>query len=419
MNLSSSNIRKCARHPQVTWNQLQSCVQIDRVTTYILEHRLWSAPLDSLRSTVLTLSNFPKHISDLTPELLSSMLSTNSTSPVKVISFMVEYTGSGDGWSGRLYRLYQIQYAHLTRDELPERLIIKLSTGIWMGHEATIEPEFYLTFGSRVSNVEIPKCYYIARNPHSPVQSVLLLEDLSFNYQPLDDKHSLTDSNLFFLVASVASLHAEFFNHPLLHQQTYSWLTPLTSSVKHYQTMYANKMADPMFREHLESNLSPKAFAYACMLVSHIPHIFQALSDEPYTLSHGDFWINNMFVRRGQPHRLILFDWQTCCRANGLIDVVFLIRLFGSVRARLLEPQILELYHQTLVKYGVSQYDLGAIREDYYSLALPFMLLFRAGWRVLREEDCKELIMLLEDIAAYGMRNESMKCDCPLPIWRD
>jgi hypothetical protein len=70
---------------------------------------------------------------------------------------------------------------------------------------------------------------------------------------------------------------------------------------------------------------------------------------------------------------MVLFDWQTCCRANELVDVVFLLRLLGRDRARSLELQVLELYHQVLIKYGVSQYDTSEIYEDYYSLALPYM----------------------------------------------
>jgi hypothetical protein len=362
------------------------------------------------------LPDFPKEISDLTPELLSSMLSTNFNSPVKVTSFMFEQIGEGKGWNGRLYRLYHIQYAIPTTDDLPDCLIIKLSTGFWMERVASIEPEFYLKLGPRISNIKIPKCYYTVRHPQSPHESLLLLEDLSLNYEPLGDKYSLDDSKLFFLIASIASLHAEFFKHPLLQQETFSWLPSFNSSIAHYQTAYEHKMADKQFTDWLESNLSRKAYAYAKALLGHLPHLFQTLTDKQYTLSHGDFWINNMFVQRGQSHRLVLFDWQTCCRANGLIDVVFLIRLFGSVRARLLEPKILPLYHQVLVKYGVSQYDLTAICEDYYSLALPFMFVVHSSWKVIKEKYYNEIAMILEDIVTYGKKTERLMCDCELYV---
>jgi hypothetical protein len=175
-------------------------------------------------------------------------------------------------------------------------------------------------------------------------------------------------------------------------------------------------MADTEYTQLLESKVSHKAYAYAKALLTHIPHLFQTLTDEHYTLSHGDFWINNVFVHRDQSHRLVLFDWQTCCRANGLIDVVFLLRLLDSDRARLLEPGILDLYHQMLVKYGVSHYDASDIRDDYYSLALPFMFVIISSWKHLKDSKFNKVRMMLEDIVTYGKKSKRTTCECELGI---
>ncbi|CAF1082625.1 unnamed protein product [Rotaria sp. Silwood1] len=352
MNLSSSTIRACARNPSVTREKLQLCIQLDNITTYIIQHQLWSTRVN----TMPALSVFPNEITDLTLELLSTMLSAYSSSSVKVNSFMFEQIGVGKGWNGSIYRLYDIQYSSDSTDYLPPSMVLKLSTGIWLQRVASIEPEFYLKLGPRISNIEIPKCYYVARHPHSSNESLLLLEDLSMNCDPLDSKGSLKDSTLFFLIASIASLHAEFFNHPLLRQEMFAWLPSVNSTLTHYHTEYVLKMTDKEFTQLLESRVSPKAYTYAKALVTHIPHLFQTLTDEHYTLSHGDFWINNLFIRRSQSHRLVLFDWQTCCRANGLIDIVFFLRLLDTDRARSLESQVLQLYHQTLVNKDLSPY---------------------------------------------------------------
>jgi hypothetical protein len=365
---------------------------------------------------VPALSVFPNEITDLTPELLSYMLCAYSNSSVKVISFMHKQIGVGTGWNGSLYRLYDIQYSPDSTDYSPASMVLKLSTGTWLQRVASIESDFYLKFGPRISNIEIPKSYYVARHPHSSNESLLLLEDLSINYEPLGSKESLTDSTLFLLIASIASLHAEFFQHPMLQQEMFTWLPPLNSTLTHYHTEYALKMADKEYTHLLESKVSQKAYTYAKGLLTHIPHLFQMLTDEYYTLSHGDFWINNVFARRDQPHRLVLFDWQTCCRANGLIDVVFLLRLLDPDRARSLESQVLDLYHQTLVKYGVSHYDASAIRNDYYSLALPFMFVIVSSWKILKESKFNKIIMMLEDIVTYGKKSERTICECELGI---
>jgi hypothetical protein len=308
MNLSSTTIRACARSTFSTRDQLLSCIQLDSVTTYIIQHHLWSTQLDARPTTVSTLSILPKEITDLKPELLSHMLCAYSNSSVKVVSFMAEQIGVGRGWNGSVYRLYNIQYSSDSKDYPPSSMILKLSTGIWQHRVASIEPEFYLKLGPRISNIEIPKLYYVARHPHSPNESLLLLEDLSTNYDPLGRQESLEDSTIFLLIVSIASLHAEFFNYPLLRQEMFAWLPSLNSTLTHYHTEYALKMADREFTQLLESRLSHKAYVYATALVTHIPHLFQKLTDDCYTLSHGDFWINNVFIHRDHPNRLVIFD---------------------------------------------------------------------------------------------------------------
>ncbi|CAF1138543.1 unnamed protein product [Rotaria sp. Silwood1] len=300
LNISSRTIRACARNTFATRDQLHACIQLDKITTYIIQHQLWST-----KPTIMSApSVFPNGITDLTPEILSSMLSTYSISSVKVNSFRFEQIGVGTGWNGSLYRLNDIQYSPDSTSCLPSSVILKLSTGIWLQRVASIEPDFYSKLAPRISNIEIPKCYYVARHPHSPNESMLLLEDLSIDYDPLGPKESLKDSTIFLLIATIASLHAEFFNHPLLQQDTFAWLPSLNSTLVHYHSEYALKMTDREYTQLLESRVSPKAYAYAKALVTHIPHIFQTLTDEHYTLSHGDFWINNIFVRHNQSHRI-------------------------------------------------------------------------------------------------------------------
>ncbi|CAF1319494.1 unnamed protein product [Rotaria sordida] len=107
MNLSSSTIRACARNTFTTREQLHSCIQLDKITNYIIQHQLWST--QSTKMPVLP--TFPNEIIDLTPELLSYMLSAYTSSSIKVNSFMFEPIGVGKGWNGSLYRLYDIQYS--------------------------------------------------------------------------------------------------------------------------------------------------------------------------------------------------------------------------------------------------------------------------------------------------------------------
>ncbi len=68
------------------------------------------------------------------------------------------------------------------------------------------------------------------------------------------------------------------------------------------------------------------------------------------------------------------------------------------------------------MKYGVSQYDASAIREDYYALALPFMFVFFSCWNIPRMNKSEEMALMLEDIVMHGKKTQRMTCDCELGI---
>ena len=416
LDLSSTVIRACSRNDTVTHEQLQLCTQIDSTATYILQHHLWCTREDALSVDLLSIPMLSHQIDDLTPELLSQMLSKSSNILVKVISFLMERIGVGKGWGGPIYRLHNIQYSSASNGNVPQSMVLKLSTGIWNGRVASIEPDFYLNLAPRISHVEIPQCYYVARHSDTPNKTLLLLEDLSLTCKMLDQKQMLDDSIVYFLITTVATLHAEFFEHPLLLKKAFTWLPSLDSTLTYYQTKYSREINDRHYMKMLQSKLSSKAYAYMNALCTHIPHLFQALTNRRYSLSHGDFWINNILVRCDQPHRLVFLDWQTCCRANGLIDIVYVLRLLGSERARSLESHVLKLYHQTLMKYGISHYDLSEIRDDYYSLALPFMFIFFVCWDIPTRAKLNEMVFMLEDIIMNDKTTKRMICDCELHI---
>lgn len=151
MNLSSGSIRACAREGMVTREQLQSYVQLDKVTDYILEHQLWSTKIPMVPS----LLSFPTDITNVTQELLSNTLSTYSNLPVTVDSFESQRIGVGKGWSGSVYHLSDIRYSGDNVDSLPSSMILKISAGLWLERTAANEADFYVKLGRQIWNIGI------------------------------------------------------------------------------------------------------------------------------------------------------------------------------------------------------------------------------------------------------------------------
>ncbi len=407
LNLSSTAIRNCSHNPSVTYEQLQLCTQIESITSYILQHHLWNANTSGLPSAISSHSVRPYEIADFTPELLSQLLFTRSNDSIRVISLQKEQAGIGLGWGGPIYRLYNIQYSTANAENLPRSMILKLSTGNWNSELATMEADFYLKLASRISHVEIPRCYYAARYSHTSQETVLLLEDLTLSTRHLYQQKIIEDSTIFSLITMIASLHAEFFEHPMLKQKEFQWLPSLNSKITDLSKMFSERMSNQSYVQSFQSKLSDMAYQYLTTLYTYITKLFDILSNQNYTLCHGDFWITNILVYLNDSNRFVLLDWQTCSRMNGLIEIAFILRLFGSERARLLESKALEFYHKTLVKYGVSQYDATAIQNDYYTLALPFIFIRFYCWNNQNICNIDQLCSILEDIVMYKTKIDS------------
>lgn len=216
------------------------------------------------------LSTFPDKSDTITHKLLSYMFSVYSNTSVNVTSF----------------ELRQVIY-------LPSNVVLKLLHA--GGYLATIEQKFYLSFEPRISNVKISKWYYVAQHPHILERGLMLFEDLNIHYDSLESINSVEDSTLFFVIASIASVHAEFYEHPLLQQNAFTWLCSLESLYAEYLNQYVSTMNDQIYTKLLQLPMSNESYTYISGFPGQLSLLFQRLSDEHYTLSHNDLWINNAF----------------------------------------------------------------------------------------------------------------------------
>lgn len=406
LNLSSTAIRSVAHESSTNRQErIHANTQIDQVALYIISRSLWNTRIHMLPVAILADEVFPQTIDRLSNELLCKMLSEFIGEDGKVASFMSKRIGVGKGWGGTVHRLYEIEYSSGLTAIAPRSLIFKISTGIWNNDVVTSEPEFYDQLRHRISHMEMPECYYTARSLTDKKQSILLLEDLNetcsaVNFRKIEDERYLLP-----IVAAVASLHAEFFKQPMLKSENFAWLISPLSKLAHYQITYESLMNNGLL-ETLNGKISSEAFRYLSTFLERIPDILRQISEENYTLVHGDLWINNMMLRNNEPHRLVLLDWQTCCRANGLFDIAFLMCHISRQRTREFEEHVLEIYHKTLVKYGVTSYTAENLRHDYYTIALPYIFLNFCSWKHRWINKFHEIISLLEDIVLYDHGNQ-------------
>jgi thiamine kinase-like enzyme len=178
------------------------------------------------------------------------------------------------------------------------------------------------------------------------------------------------------IVASLAQIHAHWWNHPQLGKAIG---TPLSSnaaqaSIDRLQTSFAP------FLDYLNDALLPgQRTAYEQILASSFLHRRSARlqAQRMVTLIHGDAHTNNVMLPRDPMHgRAILIDWHLWGIDVPLHDLAFLMALHWSAeRRRALEQPLVRSYYDQLLQQGVAGYTWDDCWTDYRESVIVMTLI--------------------------------------------
>ena len=203
----------------------------------------------------------------------------------------------------------------------------------------------------------------------------VMLEDLDVPGAVLCPE--LDDEGVMATIASIAKLHAAFWNAPELasgalgvkpHNAT--WYQPgWGDDLAGYWPRFAAKWRAPDARR--PSELSAEAFAAGELIIAHFGWIQDQLSMRPHCFNHGDVKPPNMFMMPGNVPAFI--DWQYTAVGKGCQDIIFfLVEGYDIAEARRLEPLAMRKYHQALLQAGVPDYSFDDLTRDWQLAAMHF-----------------------------------------------
>jgi hypothetical protein len=253
------------------------------------------------------------------------------------------------------------------------------------------EVRFYQELAHRVE-VRTPRPYYSGMDVPSG-RFVLLLEDLAPG-RCGDQLASCSLNEARLALREVAKLHAAWWNDPRTAEL--SWLPaigdPLLTQV--IQTLYQQSW--PFFIQTLGDRVPALVLEVGERFGANFGALAETAAGQPFTITHTDFRLDNMFFDLPDGSPLAVIDWQLVQRGSGLVDVTYFLagNLPPEVR-REHELALLRTYHEQLLRGGVSGYDFAQCQDDYRRAAL-FLLIFI----VTNREDV--------DFAAYGERAQSL-----------
>jgi len=282
-----------------------------------------------------------------TPRLLDDVTATwmSEALGVGIDSIDVQTIAAGEGFMGQLAR---VRIAS-TDAAAPTSVIVKLPTadpgGHMIGQMMRVwerEHHFYRELAP-LMGIRVPAALVNIAEP-----PCLVLEDLSPAVAG-DHVAGATLDQAERAVDTLAQFHAAWFERPLL--QDLSWMPGLDDP----QILTIGPMFEvgwPMFLERFGESVPERCLRWCEQFVGGIPDWIAGHVDEPITLVHGDYRLDNLFF--ADDGTVAVIDWQLAMRAPGQTDLVYFCANNLTVEMRREHDRaLIERYVAELHRLGV------------------------------------------------------------------
>jgi hypothetical protein len=302
------------------------------------------------------MQTIPRGPEDVTPAWLGSVLNADVGD--------VDVTSIGTGQTGATYRVAATYTAE--RSDLPGSFAIKLSAQddavrerVALGYRS--EVEFYSRIADKM-RIPVPRSFHTDISEDG-ADVVLLLADLAPAVQG-DQIAGCTAVEARLAVEALAGLHGPSWCDP-------EWMNLSAISMPKPGDDDAakglgdiSKMAADIVIDRLGANISAQDQE---TLVAAMSAVTPWLMAEPkrYALMHGDYRLDNMLFDPDRT-RITVVDWQTVGIGLPGRDLAYFTStsLDPGMRSEV-ERDLVNDYYRSLLRYGITDYDIDTCWRDY------------------------------------------------------
>jgi hypothetical protein len=345
----------------------------------------------------------PQRVEELTAEWFTGVLATGAT----VVDVRCEEIGVGVGFMGEVHR------CHLTWERpehaptnvqdgevagLPPSVIVKTPTQIpenfaagdalrsyereivvyqtlrstlgipmpgyyhgsmdpdpapWM-----LRPLFFLFDHLSIRGINLVIAQFLKLSGKSRRRYILVIEDIADARPPTQMLGgSLDDARRALEV--LAQFHAANWMRPDATQR-YRHIYPVDTVPRVGQASYLRNRGE--FVERFGPLLHDGMLERLDAIQDRVPEICSALAEEPWTLLHGDYRLDNVLFRPNG--EMVVLDFQGVALGRPAVDVAYFITTALTAEHRDEEETLLRAYHDALVAAGVSSYPFEQLVSD-------------------------------------------------------
>lgn len=304
------------------------------------------------------------HLDQVTPEWLTTVLRTKGYLPAGYVQSIAMQPGET---SISLTAHLEITYSDDVPVTAPRRLFVKVSKPELpypaYAQYAGREVAFYNQFVPVMAHRPLVQCYDAVYTPDD-YRSHLLLEDISDTHFQVDYPYPPSQHLLDRIVASLATFHAAWWDHPALVATGGGYPTDMYGSSAIRQG--AEHVAE--FLAFVGDLVAPEWQQVYTAIHAATPQLSARMrSQQHFTLIHGDAHFGNIMLPRTQQHDVLLIDWDVYNVNIGASDLADLLMsqtwYVGPRSAR--QQQLVHHYHDQLLAHGVRNYIWDACWNDY------------------------------------------------------
>jgi len=320
--------------------------------------------------------DIPAGPEQVTAEWLTDALRQNGVIQRSTVTGLdVGVIGAGSGFIGQLARI-GLRY-DAPEPGAPAALVAKFPGASEAGREIGNLFRFYereIRFYEEIADqVELrtPKRYHSAMDVGRG-EYVLLLEDLAPAVVG-DQVAGCTLEAARLAVSELAKFHATWWQAPQL--KTMDWMLIVDDPV-HQSAQQSYADAWQPFVDGFAGGLSTEMLGIAERIGDKVIDLQHGFADEPWTIMHGDYRLDNMFFAPpGAPPALAVVDWQIVSRGRGIFDLTYFI--CGALPPALRkahERELVRTYHEILLAGGVRDYGWEQCWREYRVGALYLLV---------------------------------------------
>lgn len=319
-------------------------------------------------------SDLPLNVDGLTTDWLKVALDTQ-IGDAKLIGFSPTIIGVGEGFMGQLARV-ALEYDG-DASQAPSSVIAKFAAERQdtrdMAAERSLyqrEIGFYRDIGNAVG-IPIADCYFMHYIADTN-QFVLLLEDLAPG-EPSDQVEGTDRETSREVIEQFAKLHAKWWNSEALEALPWAKWQVTEMSMDKAMDMYNQS------KQEVDETGKFDRYPELKRLMQYLPPLFKFDPAPPYPFSftHGDLRSDNIIKPSAAGGRFAVIDWQVSGLGDPINDIVYwMVLSLTTEERRATEDELLKLYHQRLLEYGVKKYSYKKFINAYRTNLVVVQLMF-------------------------------------------